>query len=89
MYRFTSTVTGKEVAVSDGVNYIKVSGNGSYVLTTEEEATGVAINSKPYNLHGHDIGCEDTVIITKFDGGAYVANQKMVMDNVLATLLEG
>jgi hypothetical protein len=90
MYRFTSVTTGDEVAVSDNVYYIKVTDDGTYAPASEEEATGIAINSEAYNLLGkEDIGGKDTIVISEFNGGEYVANQKAVIDTMLVSILEG
>lgn len=90
MYRIISVNDGTEIGIVDTVCYIKVGASGSYAPTTKEDATGVALNSTPYNLMGReDIGGVDTVIVSEFDGGACIASQQRVIDNLLITMLEG
>lgn len=89
MYRIISATSGNEIGVVDAVTYIKVGASGSYTITTEDEATGVAVNSVAYDLIGHDeIEGADTVLVTKFDGGAHIAGQQRIIDELLITMLE-
>lgn len=68
-------IDGTELGITDSVNYIKISGSGSYVSASENDAIGVAFNSEPYNLVGHDeIDGVDTVVVSRIDGGAEVNN---------------
>lgn len=72
MYRIIK-IDGTELGITDSVTYIKISESGSYVNATEENAIGVAFNSEPYNLIGHDdIDGVDTVVVSKIDGGQLV-----------------
>lgn len=72
MYRIIK-IDGTELGITDSVTYIKISESGSYVNATEEDAIGVAFNSEPYNLIGHDdIDGVDTVVVSKIDGGQLV-----------------
>lgn len=90
MYRIISVSDGSEIGVVDAVTYIKISNSGSYTNATKEDATGVAVNSTPYNLMGHeDIGGEDTVVVSEFDGGALVAEQQRIINGLLISSLEG
>lgn len=89
MYRIISVNDGREIGVVDAVTYIKVGASGSYTNATKEDATGVAVNSTPYNLMGQDIGGEDTVIVSEFDGGALVAEQQRIINELLISSLEG
>lgn len=68
-------IDGTELGITDSVNYIKISASGSYVSASENDAIGVAFNSEPYNLVGHDeIDGVDTVVVSRIDGGAEVNN---------------
>lgn len=61
---------GKTIAITEKLNYIKLSSNGVYVSSDEREAQGVAHNNTPYNLIGRAPmeGCE-TVFVVEVDGG--------------------
>ncbi len=64
-------IDGTELGITDSVNYIKISANGCFAPTDKENAIGVAFQSTPYNLVGHeDIEGADTVIVSAIDGGA-------------------
>ena len=68
-------IDGTELGITDSVNYIKISASGSYISASEDDAIGVAFNSVPYNLVGHDeIKGVDTVVVSRIDGGAEVNN---------------
>ncbi len=70
--------------------YIKVGSSGNYTPATSEDATGVAVNSVAYDLMGHDeVNGADTVLVTKFDGGATVAEQQRIINGLLISMLEG
>lgn len=89
MYRIINT-QGDELGMVDQVLYIKITESGSFAPCALEDAVGIAFNSVAYNLIGHnDIEDTDTVIVSKCDGAALVANQRKVLDQVLITMLEG
>lgn len=74
MYRIIKT-DGTELGITDQVTYIKFGANGCFTNATVEDAIGVAFNSTPYNLIGHDeIEGVDTVIVSQIDGGAAVGS---------------
>lgn len=90
MYRIVSVSTGAEIGVVDNVTYIKVGKSGSYTSATKDDATGVSVNSIAYDLIGHDeVNGADTVLVTKFDGGATVAEQQRIINGLLISMLEG
>ena len=71
------------------VLYIKITESGSFAPTTKDEAIGVAFRSTPYNLVGHsDIEGADTVVVAKCDGGALVAHQRDLVDELILSALE-
>lgn len=72
MYRIIK-LDGTELGMTDSVLYIKVSNSGSFTPCPVDEAIGVAFNSEPYNLIGHnEIDGADTVVVSAVDGGAQV-----------------
>ena len=71
MYRLITT-NGAVLGVIETVTYIKRHpSNDCYTCATEDDATGVAFNSTPYNLWGREtmIDGEETIIIIPIDGG--------------------
>lgn len=88
MYRVIKT-DGTELGITDSVNYIKIGASGNFSSATEAEAVGIAFNSEPYNLVGHDdIEGVDTVVVAKCDGGALVAHQRDLVDELILSALE-
>jgi hypothetical protein len=86
MYRIIQT-NGTELGITEDVNYIKVSGNGCFVLTDREHAVGVAFRSEPYNLLGHqEIQGAGTVIVSEIDGGAHLVQQAQELAQYAANL---
>lgn len=74
MYRIIKT-DGTELGITDQVTYIKFGANGCFTNATVEDAIGVAFNSTPYNLVGHnEIEEADTVVVSQIDGGAAVGS---------------
>lgn len=89
MYRIIK-VDGTELGITDSVSYIKIGSSGSFTNATEEDAIGVAFNSKPYNLIGHDdIEGVDTVVVSKLDGGHIVYEHSGMIDELILAALEG
>lgn len=89
MYHIIS-VNGDLLGTVDSVYYIKIGAGGSFTPTEKSEAIGVALKGVAYNLIGHDeIEGADTVVVSAFDGGEYVAQQQKVVDELLLTMLEG
>ena len=89
MYRIIK-IAGTELGITDSVNYIKIGESGSYINATETDAIGVAYNSEPYNLIGHDdIEGVETVVVSEFDGGNVVYKQQNLVDGLILTVLEG
>jgi len=72
MYRIIK-IDGTELGVTDSVNYIRIGASGSFTTATVKDAVGVAFNSIPYNLIGHnEIADADTVVVSQVDSGAYM-----------------
>ncbi len=90
MYRITNISTGDNLGAVDQVTYINIGSSGDFTPASEEEAIGVALNGVAYNLLGHEeIEGADTVVVSAFDGGALVAEQQRIIDNLLISALEG
>lgn len=76
MYRINK-LDGTELGVSESIIYIRIHPNGCFTSATEETAIGVAYNSIPYNLIGHDeIEGAETVIVSRIDGGHEISGLK-------------
>lgn len=75
---------------SDNASYvIKIGSSGSFTPCSVDEAIGVAFNSEPYNLVGHDeIEGAGTVVVAKCDGGSLVAHQRDLVDELILSALE-
>jgi hypothetical protein len=88
MYRIIK-VDGTELGVTDSVNYIKIGTSGNFASATEIDAIGIAFNSEPYNLIGHnDIEGVDTVVVSKIDGGTVAYKQSNLVDELILAALE-
>lgn len=89
MYRIIK-IDGTELGITDSVNYIRYSDNGCFTTATQTDAIGVAFNSTPYNLIGHDeIEDADTVIVSKIDGGQEIKSHQTAIEGLIQTILEG
>lgn len=89
MYRIIK-VDGTELGVTDSVNYIKIGTSGNFASATEIDAIGIAFNSEPYNLIGHnDIEGVDTVVVSKIDGGYEIKSHQNAIDGLIQSVLEG
>lgn len=83
MYRIIKT-DGVELGMTDSVMYIRIGSSGCFTPCSADEAIGVAFQSVPYNLLGHEeIEGADTVIVSAIDGGARVCD----ITNVINILL--
>lgn len=73
MYRIIKVADGAEVGITEAVNYIKIGSSGSLTTATKNDAVGIAFDSTPYNLVGHDeIEGAETVVVSEIDGGVTV-----------------
>lgn len=89
MYRIIRT-DGVELGITDNVNYIKIGSSGCFTPTTADKAIGVAFNSTPYNLIGHnEIDGADTVVVSKIDSGKHIKDHQIAIDGLIRTVLEG
>lgn len=88
MYRIIK-IDGTELGITDSVNYIKIGASGDFTNATDADAIGVAFNSEPYNLLGHDdIEDADTVVVSKIDGGSMAYEQRSLVDELILAALE-
>ena len=88
MFRIIDIDDGTEIGVSDSIFYIKVGQAGDFVPTDREHATGVAVDSTPYNLIGFDqIAGAPTVVVSEFDGGKTVQEQRKLIDGLILSAL--
>lgn len=72
MYRIVS-MDGKEIGITDKINFIRRGSSGSFITADNLTATGIAYHGKAYDLAGHEeIGGADTVTVAEIDGSAYV-----------------
>lgn len=82
-------IDGTELGITDSVNYIKIGESGDYTTASEQDAIGIAFNSEPYNLLGHeDIEGADTVIVSNVNGGNMVYEQRNLIDELIIAALE-
>lgn len=81
------TTKGVELGVTEEVRYIKRSDNGSFVRTDKEDAIGVAYDSQPYNLLGHEeIEGADTVIVKEADINEIISRRvAQIMESIAAS----
>ena len=88
MFRIITT-NGVELGFTETVRYIKRNPNQCFVACDKKDAIGVAYNSTPYNLLGHnEIEEAETVIVSEFDGGAELARVKALNDTLTSQLAE-
>lgn len=77
-----------DLGITDSINYIRISEDGCFVPTDQEHAIGVAVDSVPYNLVGHDeIEGAETVVVSEVDGGAVLAKQGSLVDDLILSAL--
>ena len=82
-------IDGTELGITDSINYIKIGESGDYATASEQDAIGIAFNSEPYNLLGHeDIEGADTVIVSNVNGGNMVYEQRNLIDELIIAALE-
>ena len=83
-------IDGTELGITDSVNYIKIGESGDYATASEQDAIGIAFNSEPYNLLGHeDIEGADTVVVSEIDGGQELKSHQTTIEGLIRTILEG
>lgn len=88
MYRIIKVSDGTEIGVTDTIEFIRYGNSGCCVPADQKHAIGVAVNSVPYNLVGHDeIEGAETVVVSEIDGGAVLAKQGSLVDDLILSAL--
>ena len=88
MYPIIKVSDGTEIGVTDAIEFIRYGKNGCFVPAAQDEAIGVAYNCIPYKLIGHDeIEGADTVVVSEIDGGAVLAKQGNLVDDLILSAL--
>ena len=77
MYRIIKVSDGTEIGVTDTIEFIRYGNSGCFVPADQKHAIGVAVNSVPYNLVGHD----------EIEGGAVLAKQGSLVDDLILSAL--
>lgn len=86
MFRIINTATGDTVGYTEKPRFIKLSSAGVLIQTDEENAFGIAYQSKPYNLHGREgLNVEETVMLLEVDSGDILMQAEQAAQSV-ATL---
>ena len=77
------------LALTEKPNYIYRHGDGFYALCDETQAQGIAVNGKPYSLHGRTPmeGCE-TVLLVETDAGDILRKNEQTSSITFVTLAE-
>ena len=80
---------GAVLALTESPNYIQLHPDGFYILCSEKEAQGVALNGTPYHLFGRTAmeGLE-TVVLAETDAGRILQEQETVNSIAFVTLAE-
>ena len=90
MYRIIKVADGVEIGLRAAVNHLKVRSSASLTTATKNDAVGIAFDSIPYNLVGHDeIEGAETVVVSEIDGGTAVSHQQSAINEMIQTILEG
>lgn len=88
MYRIIKVSDGTEIGVTDTIEFIRYGNSGCFAPADQKHAIGVAVNSVPYNLVGHDeIEGAETVVVSEIDGGAVLAKQGSLVDDLILSAL--
>jgi len=88
MVRIIRASDRKELGITDAPTYIKL-GDNCFTNATEQDAIGVAYQSTPYNLLGHDeIKGAETVILSPVDSGSYIVRQQKATEDTDALLVD-
>lgn len=90
MYRIIKVSDGTEIGVTDTIEFIRYGNSGCFVPADQKHAIGVAVNSIPYNLVGHnEIEGAETVVVSKIDGGYEIKSHQNAIDGLIQSVLEG
>ena len=77
------------LALTEKPNYIYRHEDGFYALCDEAQAQGIAVNGKPYSLHGRTPmeGCE-SVLLVETDAGGILARTEQTNSIALDMLAD-
>ena len=77
------------LALTEKPNYIYRHGDGFYALCDEAQAQGIAVNGKPYSLHGRTPmeGC-DSVLLVETDAGTLLVEARHAADDADALTVD-
>lgn len=85
MFRITRTSSGACIGMTEAPNYIKQAENGSYVLCSEPEASGIAFLGAAYHILGRTaLEGAETVALEEVDGGMEFFNTQATTVEQLA-----
>ena len=80
---------GAVLALTESPNYIRLHPDGFYILCSEKEAQGVALNGTPYHLFGRaSMEGLETVVLAEADAGRILLKQETVNSIAFVTLAE-
>ena len=86
MFHIINASTGNTVGYTEKPRFIKLSSAGVFIHTDEENALGIAYQSKPYNLQGREgLNVEETVMLLEIDSGDILTQAEQAAQSV-ATL---
>ena len=80
---------GAVLALTESPNYIRLHPDGFYILCSEKEAQGVALNGTPYHMFGRaSMEGLETVMLVETDAGRVLKEQETVNSITFVTLAE-
>jgi len=80
---------GALIALCENPVWVCKQDNGCYGGCDKESAEGIVVNSTVYNLLGHEISENGTVVCEETNGGEYIFRQQGALDDLIVTILEG
>ncbi len=81
---------GATLGMTETPNYIKLHGNGCYILCPEDEAQGIVHAGTAYHLLGRPgMGDAETVMLDEVDAGAELADVQAAVDDLTVAALMG
>lgn len=86
---FRVTKDGVSLGITEAPNYIRLSENGSFVLCSEREASGIVFSGAVYHLLGREaLGGAETVSLEKTDAGMEITKSNEAGGIVFVTMAE-
>lgn len=88
IHEFNTSLESAYINMLCGSSESPYGNSGCFVPADQKHAIGVAVNSVPYNLVGHDeIEGAETVVVSEIDGGAVLAKQGSLVDDLILSAL--